>query len=60
MHHPDDAWCHLLHQVTSLDQTAVWIAPTPSNGEPVLQDHRHEFGRDLTENAHTLLTPPAV
>src|SRR5258708_19792833 len=60
MHCQNDARCDFLHEMTSFDQTAVWIVPTPSNGEPVLQDHRHQFGVDLTEKTHALLTAPAI
>src|SRR5260370_13446817 len=48
IHRQDDARRDLLHKMTSLDQTAVRIAPTASNGEPMLHDHCHQFGVDLT------------
>ena len=60
MHRQEDARRDLLHKMTSLDQTAVRIAPTASNGEPMLHDHGHQFGIDLTEDAHALLAAPAI
>src|SRR5258708_3753375 len=60
IHRQDDARRDLLHKMTSLDQTAVRIAPTASNGEPMLHDHGHQFGVDLTEDAHALLAAPAI
>ena len=46
--------------MTGFDQTAVGIAPTTSTGEPVLHDHGHQLGIDLTEDAHALLAAPAI
>ena len=46
--------------MTSLDQTAVRIAPTASNGEPMLHDHGHQLGVNLTEEAHPFLAAPAI
>src|SRR5260370_12187680 len=60
IHRQDDARRDLLHKMTSLDHTAVRIAPTASNGEPMLHDHGHQFGVDLTEDAHALLAAPAI
>src|SRR5260370_25441157 len=48
IHRQDDARRDLLHKMTSLDQTAVRIAPTPSNGQPMLHYHGHHFRVDLT------------
>src|SRR5260370_32733252 len=60
IHLQDDARRDLLHKMTSLDQTTLRIAPTASNGEPMLHDHGHQFGVDLTEDAHALLAAPAI
>lgn len=60
MHGQNDTRCHFLHEMTSFDETAVGIIPTSSNGEPMLKDHGHQFGRDLTEDPHALLAEPAI
>src|SRR6266566_6100935 len=60
IHRQDDARRTLLHEMISFDQTAVRITPPASNGKPMLHDHRHEFGVDLTEETHAFLAAPAI
>ena len=60
IHRQDDARGTLLHEMTGFDQTAVRITPTASNGKPMLHDHSHQFGVDLTEDTHAFLAAPAI
>ena len=60
IHRQDDARCNLLHEMTGFDQTAVRITPTAGNGKPMLHDHSHQFGLDLTEDTHAFLAAPAI
>ena len=59
-HRQDDTRCDFLHEMTSFDQTAMGITPTASNGEPMLQDHGHQLGVNLTEDAHCFLAAPTI
>ena len=60
IHRQEHTWCSLLYQQTGFDQAAVRIAPTACTGEPMQQDHGHQFRRDLTEDTHALLAAPTI
>src|SRR5215216_2571748 len=58
-----------LHRLRRFGQTAVWIGPKADEEDPMLDEHRQEFGRHLTQNApgfgaarlvHTALTLPQL
>ena len=51
IHRQEDTRCNLLHEMTGLDETAMRVTPTASNGEPMLEDHGQKTGVDLTEGS---------
>src|SRR5262245_14379556 len=40
-----------LYSLRSLGQAAVWIGPKADEEDPMLDEHRQEFGIDLTQDA---------